>query len=43
VVLGRTFQDRVEVVSGLSDGEPIITTPPVGLIDGAPIRAGAAR
>jgi RND family efflux transporter MFP subunit len=43
VVLGRTFHDRVEVVTGLSDGEPIITAPPLGLTDGAPIRAGAAR
>jgi RND family efflux transporter MFP subunit len=43
VVLGRGFRDAVEVVSGLSDGESIVTAPPIGLTDGTPIRTGAAR
>ncbi len=30
VVLGRTFHEGVEVVSGLSEGERIVTTPPAG-------------
>ncbi len=40
VVLGRTFRDGVEVVSGLSDGERIVTNPPPALTDGAPLRTG---
>ncbi len=31
----------IEVVSGLSEGERIVTTPPAALADGAPIRTGA--
>jgi hypothetical protein len=41
VILGRTFHEGVEVVSGLSEGERIVTTPPPTLADGAPIRTGA--
>jgi RND family efflux transporter MFP subunit len=41
VVLGRTFHEGIEVVSGLSEGERIVTVPPAGLVDGAPIRVGA--
>ena len=41
VVLGRTFREGLEVVSGLAEGERVITPPPAGLTDGAPIRTGA--
>jgi hypothetical protein len=40
LVLGRTFGDAVEVVSGLSDGERVVVAPPAGLLDGTPLRAG---
>jgi RND family efflux transporter MFP subunit len=41
LVLGRTLEDAVEVVSGLSDGERVVVAPPAGLSDGMPVRAGA--
>lgn len=42
VVLGAAVPgDRHEVLSGLSDGERVISAPPVTLADGAPVRAGA--
>lgn len=42
VVLGAAVPgDRYEVLSGLSDGERVVTTPPAALDDGAPVRAGA--
>ena len=41
VVLGRTLHEGVEVVTGLADGERIVTAPPIGLTDGTPLRAGA--
>jgi RND family efflux transporter MFP subunit len=42
VVLGAPVAgDRYEVLSGLSDGERVVTTPPASLEDGAPVRAGA--
>ena len=41
VVLGRTLSEGVEVVSGVSDGERVITAPPAGLTDGVRVRTGA--
>ncbi len=42
VVLGAPVAgDRYEVLSGLSDGERVVTTSPASLEDGAPVRAGA--
>lgn len=40
VVLGGPVGDRVEVLSGVSDGERVIVAPPVALADGMPVRAG---
>jgi RND family efflux transporter MFP subunit len=41
VVLGAPVAgDRYEVLSGLADGERVVTTPPASLEDGAPVRAG---
>jgi RND family efflux transporter MFP subunit len=42
VVLGAALPgDRHEVLSGLSDGERVVTAAPATLEDGAPVRAGA--
>lgn len=42
IVLGTAMPgDRHEVVSGLADGERVVTAPPATLEDGAPVRAGA--
>lgn len=42
IVLGASVPgDRYEVLSGLSDGERVVTTPPAALDDGAPVRTGA--
>ncbi|MEM8933115.1 MAG: efflux RND transporter periplasmic adaptor subunit, partial [Acidobacteriota bacterium] len=39
--LGRVTDDGVVVLSGLDAGERYLSTPPVGLLDGTPIREGA--
>ncbi|BCS33804.1 RND transporter [Luteitalea sp. TBR-22] len=41
VVVGRTLPEGIEVVTGLGDGERVVSTPPIGLTDGTPLRAGA--
>lgn len=41
VVTGRTLPGGVEVVTGLADGERVVSAPPLGLTDGTPLRAGA--
>lgn len=41
VVLGRHFDDDVEVVAGLTDGERVVVRPPVGVSDGTPLRLEA--
>ena len=41
LVLGRTMDNAVEVVSGLSEGERVVIAPPAGLADGTPLRSGA--
>jgi multidrug efflux pump subunit AcrA (membrane-fusion protein) len=41
VVLGRSgigLSGDVEVTAGLSDGERVVSRPPAGLTDGAPVR-----
>lgn len=38
VRLGDRRGDRVEVISGLEEGERYLTDPPTGLVDGAPLR-----
>jgi RND family efflux transporter MFP subunit len=44
VTLGRTIGDRVEIVSGLTAGDAVVSRPALGLNDGAPVEvARAAR
>jgi hypothetical protein len=38
--LGRVRGERVEVLSGLSEGESYLSAPPPGLADGTPVREG---
>lgn len=38
VRLGEEQGDRVEVLSGLSEGESYVVAPPAGLVDGSPVR-----
>jgi RND family efflux transporter MFP subunit len=38
VRVGKTSGDRVEVLSGLRPGERYVVSPPIGLIDGTPVR-----
>ncbi|MDJ0784811.1 MAG: efflux RND transporter periplasmic adaptor subunit [Desulfosarcinaceae bacterium] len=40
VRVGRTYVDRVEILSGLKPGERFVPAPPVTLADGARIEAG---
>ncbi|GMV23828.1 MAG: acriflavin resistance protein [Acidimicrobiia bacterium] len=39
VSLGRTGADRVEILSGLNDGDRVVTNPPATLTDGAQVRS----
>jgi RND family efflux transporter MFP subunit len=38
--LGRTFDSRVEVLSGLASGERYVVAPPLGFADGTPVQEG---
>ena len=38
VAIGRDYGDRVEVISGLAPGAPVIDSPPDSLVDGSPVR-----
>jgi RND family efflux transporter MFP subunit len=38
VRLGEELGERVEVLSGLSEGERYVVDPPAGLVDGSPVR-----
>ncbi|MGM0578426.1 MAG: efflux RND transporter periplasmic adaptor subunit [Myxococcota bacterium] len=40
VTIGGERGDRLEVLSGLEPGEPVIVEPPSGLRDGAPVEVG---
>jgi RND family efflux transporter MFP subunit len=42
VSIGRSGSDRVEVLAGLSAGEPVVEAPPVDLTDGRRVTAAAA-
>ncbi|MDQ6892111.1 MAG: efflux RND transporter periplasmic adaptor subunit [Acidobacteriota bacterium] len=42
VSIGRDYGDRVEVISGLAPGVPIVDSPPDSLVDGSPVRVVAA-
>ncbi len=42
VSIGRDYGDRVEVISGLVPGVPVIDSPPDSLLDGSPVRVTAA-
>ena len=41
VSTGQSSGDQVEVLSGLIDGDQVVLDPPVGLVDGRPIRGAA--
>jgi RND family efflux transporter MFP subunit len=41
VTTGQKSKDRIEILSGLGPGEPVVFPVPPGISDGAPIRIGA--
>jgi hypothetical protein len=38
VSVGDAANGRVEIAAGLDAGERVVTVPPAGLVDGAPVR-----
>jgi multidrug efflux pump subunit AcrA (membrane-fusion protein) len=43
VRVGEAFDDRVEILAGLADGDRLVIDPPVRLADGAPVFAGGGQ
>ena len=43
VTTGPSTGDRVEVLAGVAEGEPIVLNPPLSLTDGTKVRPGAGR
>jgi RND family efflux transporter MFP subunit len=43
VRVGEAFDDRVEILAGLADGDRLVIDPPVRLADGAPVFTGGGQ